>query len=96
MDIQTSNAEVNIHLRARVDDRDLIDQAAGLLGANRSQFMLASALKEAKNVLLDQTTVKVDAATFQKILAWLDTEPTSDESAGMQRLLNSRIDWARD
>ena len=34
--------------------------------------MLASALKEAKNVLLDQTTVKVDAATFQTVLAWLD------------------------
>ncbi len=96
MDTQTSTAEVNIHLRARADDRDLIDQAAGLLGANRSQFMLASALKEAKNVLLDQTTVKVDAATFQKVLAWLDAEPTPDESAGMQRLLNSRTDWARD
>jgi uncharacterized protein (DUF1778 family) len=96
MDTRTSTAEVNIHLRARVDDRDLIDQAAGLLGANRSQFMLASALKEAKNVLLDQTTVKVDAATFQKVLAWLDTDPTADESAGMQRLLNSRTDWARD
>jgi uncharacterized protein (DUF1778 family) len=96
MDTQTSTAEVNIHLRARADDRDLIDQAAGLLGANRSQFMLASALKEAKNVLLDQTTVKVDAATFQKVLAWLDAKPTSDESAGMQRLLNNRTVWARD
>ena len=95
MDSQTSTAEVNIHLRARVNDRDLIDQAAELIGANRSQFMLASALKEAKNVLLDQTTVKVDAATFQKVLAWLDSEPTPDESAGMQRLLNSRADWAR-
>jgi uncharacterized protein (DUF1778 family) len=96
MDTQTSTAEVNIHLCARVNDRDLIDQAAGLLGANRSQFMLASALKEAKNVLLDQTTVKVDAATFQKVLAWLDSEPTPDEAAGMQRLLNSKTVWARD
>ncbi len=95
MEPQTATAEVNIHLRARADDRDLIDQAAGLLGANRSQFMLASALKEAKNVLLDQTTVKVDAATFQKVLAWLDAEPTHDEAAGMRRLLDSKTDWAR-
>ncbi len=95
MEPQNATAEVNIHLRARADDRDLIDQAAGLLGANRSQFMLASALKEAKNVLLDQTTVKVDAVTFQKVLAWLDAEPTHDEAAGMRRLLDSKTDWAR-
>jgi len=43
---QPTPAEVNIHLRARPQDRDLIDCAAGLVGANRSQFMLASALKE--------------------------------------------------
>ena len=32
-------AEVNIHLRARAQDKSLIDQAAELVGANRSQFM---------------------------------------------------------
>jgi uncharacterized protein (DUF1778 family) len=34
---------------------------SGARGANRSQFMLASALTEAKNILLDQTTVYLDA-----------------------------------
>ena len=58
---QATTAEMNIHLRARAQDRELIDQAAELVGANRSQFMLASALKEAKNVLLDQSTLFADA-----------------------------------
>ena len=43
-----------INLRALPGRRDLIDQAAGLLGKNRSDFMLEAACERAKNVLLDQ------------------------------------------
>ena len=89
-------AEVNIHLRARTQDRKLIDQAAELVGANRSQFMLASALKEAKNVLLDQSTIFADAKTFQKVMDWMDTPPTRAEAAGMRRILQSKAPWPRD
>jgi uncharacterized protein (DUF1778 family) len=60
------SADVNIHLRARPQDRKLIDRAAELSGANRSQFMLASALKEAKSILLDQTTIDLDAKAFRR------------------------------
>ena len=42
MKTQPAIAEVNIHLRARMLDRALIDQAAELIGANRSQFMMTS------------------------------------------------------
>ena len=86
-------AEVNIHLRARARDRDLIDRAAELVGANRSQFMLASALKEAKTVLLDQTTIHADAATFQKVMDWLDAAATPAEEAGMRRMLQAKAPW---
>lgn len=92
----TSTAEVNIHLRARARDKDLIDQAADLVGANRSQFMLASALKEAKNVLLDQTTIVADAAAFQKIMDWMDAEASPAETAGIERLMGSPAPWAHD
>ncbi|HMO28538.1 DUF1778 domain-containing protein [Enterovirga sp.] len=88
--------DVNIHIRARVRDRDLIDQAAELAGTNRSQFILASSLKEAVNVLLDQTTIVTDQATFQKVLAWMDTEPTASERDGMQRLMDRKADWVRE
>jgi uncharacterized protein (DUF1778 family) len=86
-------AEVNIHLRARTRDRDLIDQAAELVGANRSQFMMASALKEAKNVLLDQSTIYADAKTFQQVMDWLDTAASPAETTGMKRLLQAKAPW---
>lgn len=89
-------AEVNIHLRARAQDREIIDQAAELVGANRSQFMLASALKAAKDVLLDQTSVFVDAKAFQKVMDWMDAEATPSEIAGMKRLLEAKPPWAGD
>jgi len=88
-------AEVNIHLRARSQDRLLIDQAAELVGTNRSQFMMASALKEAKNVLLDQSTIFADAETFQKVMDWMDGPATPSEAGGMKRLLKTRAPWDR-
>jgi uncharacterized protein (DUF1778 family) len=86
-------AETNIHLRARAQDRQLIDYAAELVGTNRSQFMMASALKEAKNILLDQSTLYADAKTFQKIMDWMDAAPTPSETAGMKRILQAKAPW---
>ena len=94
-DPSSTAAEVNIHLRARAQDRNLIDHAAELVGANRSQFMLASALKEAKNVLIDQSTIFADAKTFQKVMDWMDSAATGTETAGMKRLLQSKAPWER-
>ena len=93
MRTQPSIAEVNIHLRARTQDRALIDQAAELVGANRSQFMMASALKEAKNILLDQSTIFADAKTFQKIMDWMDVPVTRSETSGMKRILQAKTPW---
>ena len=91
-----TSADVTIHLRASAADRDLIDHVAELLGSNRSQFMLASALKEARNVLLDQTTIYLDNARFQEVLAWMEAEPSQAEAAGMKRLMNRKPVWPRD
>ncbi|PZN84369.1 MAG: hypothetical protein DM484_02995 [Candidatus Methylumidiphilus alinenensis] len=89
-------AEVNIHLRARAHDRMLIDQAAELLGSNRSQFMMASALKEAKNVILDQTSLYVDNQAFQKILDWLEEPATQEQIDGINRLRTTPLPWSND
>jgi uncharacterized protein (DUF1778 family) len=96
MSEQSTTAEVNIHLRARARDRETIDRAAELVGSNRSQFMMASALKEAKNVLMDQTTIHADAKTFKKVMDWLDADATSTEIAGMRRILRSSPPWQGD
>lgn len=96
MEQQAATAEVNIHLRARARDRMVIDQAAELVGANRSQFMMASALKEAKNVLLEQSTIYADAKTFQKVMDWVDAVATPAEVAGMRRIFQSKSPWQID
>ncbi len=96
MQTQTTLSEVNIHLRARTQDRNIIDQAAELVGANRSQFMLGSALKEAKNILLDQTSIHVDAETFQKVMEWMDAPVTPNEAQGIKRILNAKLPWKHD
>jgi uncharacterized protein (DUF1778 family) len=65
------------------------------VGANRSQFMLASALKEAKTVLLDQSTLHVDTQTFMRVMDWMDAAATQAEAEGMQRLVNAKAPWRR-
>ena len=96
MEQHSTTAEVNIHLRARAQDKNLIDQAAELAGLNRSQFMLASALKEDKNILLDQSTIYADAKTFQTVMDWMDQAATPAETAGMKRLLQAKTPWQSD
>jgi uncharacterized protein (DUF1778 family) len=90
------SSEVNIHLRARAYDRELIDRAAELLGSNRSQFMMASALKEAKNVILDQSSFHVNNKTFNQILDLFDTDATQEQLDGMRRLLTVQAPWFRE
>jgi len=91
----STTAEVNIHLRARAQDRNLIDRAADLVGSNRSQFMLASALNAAKNVLIDQSTILADAKAFQQVMDWMDRPATRAETAGMTRLREAQVPWRR-
>jgi len=93
MRTEHTSAEVNIHLRAKAHDRLLIDQAAELVGSNRSQFMMASALKEAKNVILEQSSYHVDNRTFQKVLDLLDAPATQEQIDGMDRLRTIEPPW---
>jgi uncharacterized protein (DUF1778 family) len=90
---EPSLAEINIHLRARAEDKNIIDQAAGIVGANRSQFMLASALKEAKNILLDQSTIHMSAKEFNAIMDWIDEKPDAETKKGIKRLLQAKPLW---
>lgn len=82
---------VSINIRAKVRQRDLIDQAAERPGRSRSDFMLEAACREAENVLLDQTFFAVDADTFAKFQALLDRPlPPADK---LRRLLKTAAPW---
>lgn len=83
-----------INLRALPEQRDLIDYAAGLLGKNRSDFMLEAACERAQDVLLDQVLFKLDADKFAQIRALLDAPPAANP--GLERLLAVKAPWECD
>ncbi len=93
--MHTTIAEVDIQVRARTQDRILIDGAAKLVAANRSQLVMRSALKEGKNVLLGQSTIYAVEQAFQEVMDWLADDAATAEAAGMQRLLESNLTWRR-
>ncbi len=86
MSTSAETSDVHIHLRARAQDRALIDRAAELTGSNRSQFILEASLRDAKSVLADQTGILASQQEFNSILAWMDARPTDQERDGMVRL----------
>ena len=81
-----------INLRALPEPRDLIDQAATLLGKNRSDFMLEAACERAQSVLLDQVFFKLDTDKFQQFMAVLDAPPSANP--GLARLMSVKAPWS--
>ena len=82
-----------INLRARPEQRELIDQAAQLLGKNRSDFMLEAACDKAQSVLLDQVFFKLDTGKFRQFTKLLDAPPT--RNLGLERLLAVKAPWSK-
>lgn len=80
-----------INLRALPEQRDLIDQAASLMGKNRSDFMLEAACERAQAVLLDQVFFTLDADKFKQFTALLDAPPVATE--GLERLMAVKAPW---
>lgn len=80
-----------INLRARPEQRDLIDQAATMLGKNRSDFMLEAACDRAQSVLLDKVFFRLDDRRFEMFMQQLDAPPAPN--AGLERLMAVQAPW---
>ena len=83
-----------INLRALPEQRDLIDHAAGLLGKNRSDFMLEAACDRAQAVVLDQVFFNLDAEQFKQFkqfTALLDAP--AGPNPGLERLMAVKVPW---
>jgi len=80
-----------INLRALPEQRDLIDQAASLLGKNRSDFMLEAACERAQAIVLDQVFFRLDTEKFQQFTMMLDAPPSANP--GLERLMNVEAPW---
>jgi len=85
--------DIAINLRARSDQRDLIDRAASTLGRNRSDFMLEAACEKAQSIVLDRTFFTLDSEAFARFSAILDA-PVQPNPA-LDRLLARRPMWEK-
>lgn len=83
--------DASINLRAHARQREIIDQAARLLGKNRSDFMLEAACEKAQGVMLDQVFFSLNAQDFQRFIGLLDAPPTANP--GLERLLATKAPW---
>lgn len=80
-----------INLRALPGQRDLIDQAASVLGKNRSDFMLEAACERAQAVLLDQVFFKLNPDKFKRFSALLNAPVRPNP--GLDRLFAVKAPW---
>lgn len=69
------DTKASINLRIETYTRQLIDEAAEILGKTRTEFMIDSARREAIDVLLDQRLFVLDANRFDGFMSALDTPP---------------------
>ncbi|RYY28320.1 MAG: DUF1778 domain-containing protein [Sphingomonadales bacterium] len=65
----------SINLRIETQTRQLIDEAAAILGKTRTEFMIDSARALAIDVLLDQRLFVLDAARYDAFVQALDNPP---------------------
>ncbi len=65
----------SINLRIEAGTRQLIDDAAAVLGKTRTEFMVESARRQAVDVLLDQRLFTLDPDRFDAFVQVLDNPP---------------------
>jgi uncharacterized protein (DUF1778 family) len=83
--------DVTINIRAKQNQRDLIDRAAEVQGKSRSEFMLESSYQKAQDVLLDRSFFGLDEHKFNKFMALLDAPPTRNDK--LSTLLTTKAPW---
>ncbi len=65
----------SVNLRIETRTRQLIDDAAAILGKTRTEFMVESARRQAIDVLLDQRLFVLDPERYDAFLDALDNPP---------------------
>lgn len=71
----SSETKGSINLRIESHTRQLIDDAAAILGKTRTEFMIDSARSLAIDVLLDQRLFVLDSDRYDAFIHALDNPP---------------------
>ena len=70
-----NDAKGSINLRIEAQTRQLIDDAAAILGKTRTEFMVESARRQAIDVVLDQRLFVLAPERYDAFLHALDNPP---------------------
>jgi len=87
-----SDTKGSINLRIEVQTRQLIDDAAAVLGKTRTEFMVDSARAQAIDVLLDQRLFVLDAKRYEAFMHALDNPPAPGPK--LRALLRRMPQWS--
>lgn len=71
-----SETKGSINLRIEAQTRQLIDEAAAILGKTRTEFMVDSARSLAIDTLLDQRLIVLNADRYETFIHALDDSPS--------------------
>ena len=82
-----------IQIRAAAGLKAMLSRAASLRGQKLSEFMLASAQREAEAAILDQRTLFLDAKSHEQFLSMLDAPPAP--SPKLTELMKRQPLWDR-
>ncbi len=80
-----------LNIRIKPDERGLIDRAAELTGKTRTDFVLEAARRAAVDALTERTLFTVDAETFAKFEAALDSPPHPNDA--LRRAMLATPPW---
>jgi uncharacterized protein (DUF1778 family) len=83
----------SINLRIETHTRELIDDAAAILGKTRTEFMVESARRQAIDVLLDQRLFVLDADRYDAFVDALDNPPVPGRR--LRSLLRRVPEWRK-
>jgi uncharacterized protein (DUF1778 family) len=87
---QLSKLQVVV-VRCGEGELDVIDRAAQALGKSRSSFIVDAALREANQIVLDQSSIHLDAEQFDQFMNYLDNPPPPNDA--LRRLMNTKAPW---
>lgn len=91
--LSAADTKGSINLRIETNTRQLIDDAAAVLGKTRTEFMVESARQQAIDVLLDQRLFALDSDRYDAFVRALDSPPAPGPK--LQSLLRRVPAWKK-
>lgn len=73
--LSAADTKGSINLRIEANTRQLIDDAAAILGKTRTEFMIETTRRQAIDVLLDQRLFVLDPKRYDAFVHALDNPP---------------------